>query len=86
MGKVSDWHVLQDTKGEWTVIWPNVVARVHGFETREDAHAWIMDYLVEMARMSSQTATYQAERLERREWERQLQAAVLLDPGPEKKS
>lgn len=85
MSKPSVWDVVPEGS-TWTVVWPGNAARVGGFDSKEDAHTWIMDYLVEALRTQIDSAAYAAERGRERDWRRKLQAAVLLDPGPEKKA
>lgn len=72
------WCVHDEGSRGWVVTFPGAAASVDGFADREEAHAWILDYLIEYMRMSTQTGHWARERAADREARRQTVSANIL--------
>ena len=75
--KTSIWEVVPQGLN-FMVVFPDLVATVGGFATAEDAHAWVMEYMVEWGRMHNQQAMFAQERREEQEMRRQALCANIL--------
>lgn len=69
----------------YAIVFPDQSAVVGGFETRDDAHTWISDHIIEYSRMTLQQAAYAREMAKDREAKRQRLGAALLMPEEETK-
>ena len=74
---VSSWEVVP--RGDtWMVVFPNLDATVGGFLSAEDAHGWLLEYMIEWGRMHAQQDSFARERREEQEMRRQNLAANIL--------
>ena len=79
MSDTAVWAIKQAADGTYTVTFPTSHTAVLGFDTKEDAHGWVLDYIVEFNRMRVQVDMYAAERARGQEYARMLQVAPLMD-------
>jgi hypothetical protein len=84
VGDTAVWAVKQAVDKTWTVTGPNANMAVLGFDTKDDAHGWIMDYLVEFHRMLIQSNQYAAERARAQEYARMMSVAPLMEDATKK--
>ena len=78
------WAVKPAVNGTWTLTSGEVWA-VTGFETAEDAHQWVANYLIEWSRMNMQHQAMMANMKEEQEQARMITVAPLLEPDKDSK-
>ena len=82
--KIHVWSVKPAVDGNWTLTSGQAWA-ITGFETADDAHLWVANYLVEFGRMGMQHRDYMEMAKEDRERDRMLSVAPLMEQDPSKK-